>query len=181
MAEDLMRYDRLVEDALRGVVRRALLEVLANGLPGEHHFYITFRSQCPGVQMPDSLRATYPNEMTIVLQHQYWDLVIEEDRFAVSLSFNNIRHHLSIPFEAVVAFADPSVRFGLQFEYGDEGDEDGSESGTGDVLDSEESSNDDGAEPDSNGAATAADGMANDGTTSGDGATVVTLDNFRKK
>lgn len=116
MAEDLMRYDLLAQSALRGVVREALRRVRESGLPGEHHFYIAFRTNAPGVQISSRLRARYPQEMTIVLQHQFWDLTIDETKFQVRLSFNNIAETLIVPFSAIKGFFDPSVQFGLQFE-----------------------------------------------------------------
>ncbi len=122
-----LRYDRMVEEALLGVVRRALADVSENGLPGNHHFYITFRTDHPGVVLPEHLRQRYPGEMTIVLQHQFWGLEVEEEAFGVTLSFNDVPERLQIPFQAVVAFADPSVRFGLQFDVDDEGDSEESE------------------------------------------------------
>jgi hypothetical protein len=106
----------MVEDALRGVVRRALGEVSASGLPGDHHFYLTFRTGEPGVQMAPALRSQYPKEMTIVLQHQFWGLEVGEEGFAVTLSFGGKHERLSIPYRSIVSFADPSVKFGLQFE-----------------------------------------------------------------
>jgi hypothetical protein len=113
---DRFHYDALVDDALRSVVRRVLTQVAEKGLPGSHHFYISFRSTDPGVQLPDYLRAKYPEEMTIVLQHQYWDLVIHDDFFEVTVSFNKQQEHIKVPFAALSAFVDPSVRFGLQFD-----------------------------------------------------------------
>ncbi len=113
---DRFHYDALVDDALRSVVRRVLVQVAEKGLPGSHHFYISFRSTDPGVELPDYLLAKYPEEMTIVLQHQYWDLVIHDDYFEVSLSFNKLQEHIKVPFMALSAFVDPSVRFGLQFD-----------------------------------------------------------------
>jgi hypothetical protein len=114
---DRFQYDALVDDALRSVVRRVLLMVAENGaLPGSHHFYISFRSTDPGVQLPEYLRAKYPEEMTIVLQHQYWDLIINEVFFEVTVSFNKQRERIRVPFAALSAFVDPSVRFGLQFD-----------------------------------------------------------------
>ena len=114
--KDLFRYDRMVERALRGVVREALARTTASGLPGTHHFYITFQTKHPGTKIPDSLVAQYPEDMTIVLEHQYWDLEVEEDHFAVTLSFQNRPERLIVPFEAITAFTDPSVKFGLQFQ-----------------------------------------------------------------
>lgn len=113
---DRFHYDALVDDALRSVVRRVLTQVAEKGLPGSHHFYISFRSTDPGVELPDYLRAKYPEEMTIVLQHQYWDLVIGEESFEVTVSFNKLQEHIKVPFAALSAFVDPSVRFGLQFD-----------------------------------------------------------------
>jgi hypothetical protein len=113
---DRFHYDALVDDALRSVVRRVLTQVADRGLPGSHHFYISFRSTDPGVVLPDYLRAKYPEEMTIVLQHQYWDLVIGPDSFEVTVSFNKQQERIKVPFAALSAFVDPSVRFGLQFD-----------------------------------------------------------------
>jgi len=116
MTEDLMRYDQLAQNALRGVVREALRTVERSGLPGEHHFYIAFHTRHPGVDIGVRLAARYPREMTIVMQHQFWNLVVSEDRFQVELSFDNIPEKLMVPFSAVKGFLDPSVQFGLQFE-----------------------------------------------------------------
>lgn len=118
MADEPLRYDRMVERALRNVVRDALREVAANGLPGAHHFYITFRTGHDGVVMPDWLRASYPEDITIVLQYQFWGLEAEDDKFSVTLSFNGRNERLTVPYAALTAFADPSVKFGLQFESG---------------------------------------------------------------
>jgi hypothetical protein len=115
MPEQSIDYGRLVERALRQVVRAALDVVANQGLPGRHHLYITFRTDHPGVALTDDLLARYPSEMTIVLQHEFWGLEVAEDRFAVGLSFGGVPHRLEIPFEAVTVFADPSVEFGLQF------------------------------------------------------------------
>jgi len=114
--KDLIRYDRMVEAALRGVVREVMARTAASGLPGAHHFYITLRTTHPGVVLPDHLRTQYPNEMTVVLEHQYWDLDVKEDRFAVTLSFKNKPERITIPFDSITAFADPAVKFGLQFQ-----------------------------------------------------------------
>ena len=116
MADDVMRYDLLVQEALRRVVRMALIRASRSGLPGEHHFFIAINNRHEGVKLSDRLRAKYPEEMTIVLQHQFWNLVIHEHHFEVGLSFDNIPEKLSIPFGAVKGFFDPSVQFGLQFE-----------------------------------------------------------------
>jgi hypothetical protein len=113
---DRFHYDALVDDALRSVVRRVLRQVADKGLPGSHHFYISFRSTDPGVEIPDYLRAKYPEEMTIVLQHQYWDLILTEEFFEVTVSFNKQQERIKVPYAALSAFVDPSVRFGLQFD-----------------------------------------------------------------
>jgi len=116
MTDDPLQYDRLVERALKNVVREALLHVSEHGLPGSHHLYVTFRTDHPDATVPDELRARYPEEMTIVLQYQFWDLIIGEDEFEVTLSFNDRQQRLVVPFAAVNAFADPSVNFALQFQ-----------------------------------------------------------------
>jgi hypothetical protein len=119
-----LKYDIMVERALRGVLRDALRLVAERGLPGEHHFYITFRTDPPGVEIPDGLRERYPSEMTIVLQNQFWGLEVGQEAFSATLSFADVPERLTVPFESVIAFADPSVRFGLQFDGGAEEDED---------------------------------------------------------
>jgi hypothetical protein len=117
MSDDLMRYDQLAQTALRnGVVREALRRVEREGLPGDHHFYITFNTSYSGVEMSDRMREKYPREMTIVLQHQFEGLSVRDDAFEVSLSFDHIPEKLVVPFEALKAFFDPAVPFGLQFE-----------------------------------------------------------------
>lgn len=116
MATDHIRYDVLARDALRGVLRRVLSDAAEHGLPGEHHFFITFLSTADGVKLSPRLLAQYPEEMTIILQHQFWDLVVTEDRFEVGLSFGGIPERLVVPFAAIKSFLDPSVQFGLQFE-----------------------------------------------------------------
>ena len=115
MAVSTLSYERMVEDALRGVLRQALRITESQGLPGSHHFYITFETTHPGVRMPESLRALHPNEMTIVLQHQFWDLKVTDEGFSITLSFSGQSQNLKIPFAAVTAFADPHAKFGLQF------------------------------------------------------------------
>jgi|SRR5689334_12156813 len=116
MATDHIRYDMLARDALRGVLRKVLSDAAAHGLPGEHHFFITFLSKAEGVKLSPRLLAQYPEEMTIILQHQFWDLVVSEDRFEVGLSFGGIPERLTVPFSAIKSFLDPSVQFGLSFE-----------------------------------------------------------------
>ena len=116
--DSLIPYDTIVQEALRAVVGRVLGEIQANGatLPGEHHFYITFKTGAPGVSIPPHLRERFPDEMTIVLQNKFWDLEVGEDGFSVGLSFNQIPAKLQIPFAAITAFVDPAVDFGLQFQ-----------------------------------------------------------------
>ena len=119
MATDHIRYDVLARDALRGVLRRVLTDAAEHGLPGEHHFFITFLSTADGVKLSPRLLAQYPEEMTVILQHQFWDLVVTEDRFEVGLSFGGIPERLVVPFNSIKSFFDPSVQFGLQFEPAD--------------------------------------------------------------
>ncbi|MBS0531550.1 MAG: hypothetical protein JSS22_19495 [Proteobacteria bacterium] len=116
MATDHIRYDVLARDALRGVLRQVLVDAAAHGLPGEHHFFITFLSKADGVKISPRLLAQYPEEMTVILQHQFWDLTVTDDRFEVGLSFGGIPERLVVPFSAIKSFFDPSVQFGLQFE-----------------------------------------------------------------
>jgi uncharacterized protein len=116
MAVDHIRYDILAQDALRGVVRTVLADVAKKGLPGEHHFKVTFATGAPGVRLSERMRTQYPETMTIVLQHQFWDLHVGDDAFEVGLSFGGVPELLKIPFEAVTAFYDPAVQFGFQFE-----------------------------------------------------------------
>jgi len=116
MAKEILQYNVMVEAALRAVVRQALSEVAEAGLPGNHHFYITFRTGHPGVQVPDYLKARYPAEMTIVLQFQFYDLQVDDNAFSVTLTFNNAPERLVIPLRAITVFADPSVNFVLPFQ-----------------------------------------------------------------
>jgi hypothetical protein len=118
MPDSLIPYDEIVQEALRAVVGRVLGQVVATGgnLPGNHHFYITFKTQAPGIDIPAHLKARFPDEMTIVLQNKFWDLKVAEDHFSVGLTFNQIPAALFIPFSAITAFVDPSVDFGLQFQ-----------------------------------------------------------------
>jgi uncharacterized protein len=115
MAKPTLRYDKMVEKALRSVVRDALAVTAERGLPGAHHFYITFRTDHAGVDIPDFLRAQYPHEMTIVLEHQFWGLEVDDQRFSVTLSFHSQAQRLTVPLASITAFADPSVKFGLEF------------------------------------------------------------------
>lgn len=114
-SEDLIRYDVMVQQALIGVVRKVLQDAAKHGLPGEHHFYISFRTDAPGVRLSSRLKEKHPDEMTIVLQHQFWDLLVTDHAFEVGLSFGGVPERLLIPFEAMTGFFDPSVQFGLKF------------------------------------------------------------------
>lgn len=125
MADDLIRYDLLVQDALRGVVRKVLTDAAREGLSGEHHFYVSFRTEAPGVRISQRLREKYPQDMTIVLQHQFWDLGVTEHTFEVGLSFSGVPERLLVPFDALTGFFDPSVQFGLKFDLNDGSDETG--------------------------------------------------------
>ncbi|MDJ0948293.1 MAG: ClpXP protease specificity-enhancing factor SspB [Alphaproteobacteria bacterium] len=154
MSDSTLRYDRMVEEALRDVVRSSLNHAAEHGLPGEHHFYITFRTTAPGVDLHESLYQKYPEEMTIVLQHQFWDLKVQDDRFQVTLSFGGVPRPLTIPLDAVTAFFDPSVQFGLKFE----------------VSDQEAAAQ----------SAPAANAASNESSAEEDAANVITLDAFRK-
>lgn len=186
MPTDLIRYDLLAQDALRGVVRRVLVDAARDGLPGDHHFYITFDTRAPGVRLSNRMREKYPLEMTVVMQHQYWDLIVTEHSFEVGLSFGGIPERLLVPFDSVKGFFDPSVQFGLQFEVA------GAEAEKGDVGVREitsrppAGSEQPGASPLPASAprAEAGDGSQSDPPT-GDGgsagAEVVSLDKFRKK
>ncbi len=178
MSDDDLKYDRMVEDALRGVLKTALEQAAEQGLPGDHHFYITFRTTHPDVVIPDVLRARFPSEMTIVLQYQFWGLQVGPDAFAVTLSFSDVPERLTVPFEAVTTFADPSVRFRLQFDAGKRG------KGEDPVSHGES------AEPETNAANTAHEAARGETAKepagpepapTAPGAKVVTLDAFRKK
>ncbi|MNL42808.1 Stringent starvation protein B [compost metagenome] len=161
MAEDHMRYDILAQEALRGVVRKVLAEVSRTGLPGEHHFFISFATRAPGVRISEELLKQYDKEMTIVLQNQYWDLKVTESAFEVGLSFNGQPEMLHIPFAAIKGFFDPSVQFGLQFDPATAADDRDAEEAEADV-ETEEAA---GETP----------------APEGSGEKVVSLDAFRKK
>ncbi|WP_417230165.1 SspB family protein [Brevundimonas sp.] len=114
---DEMHYEQLAQDALRGVIRAALeLAAGPSGIPGAHHFYITFKTRAPGVSVPPDILAKYPDDMTVILQHQYWDLSVDTDRFSVMLKFGGMPKVLNVPYSAVTRFYDPAVQFMLQFE-----------------------------------------------------------------
>ncbi len=168
---DILRYDLWIEDALRGVIRRSLTTVEEMGLPGDHHFYITFRTDHPDVDIADWLRAEYPEEMTIVLQHQFDSLIVTEEGFSIKLRFGGRPEHLAVPFDAITSFADPSVSFGLQLKSVDlEDEEDDGEELTPEELgiDPAAKLNDTGLESDDD------DGEKKTGE-------VIALDSFRKK
>lgn len=116
MTEDILRYDILVQDALRGVIRKVLAEVDKTGLPGNHHFFITFLTGAPGVKVSNRVREQYPEQMTIVLQHQFWELEVNETGFGIGLSFSEVPEKLYIPYNAIRGFYDPSVNFELEFD-----------------------------------------------------------------
>lgn len=156
--DDILRYDKMVEHALRGVVKEAIEEVMEDGLPGDHHFYITFMTDYPGVDIPDYLRERYPGEMTIVLQYQFHGLDVDDSKMSVTLSFNNVPEKLVIPLAAITIFADPSVNFALQFQP------------LGEDLEPEFDPDDDG--PDGDGPDSDEDDKKGE---------VVSLDQFRKK
>jgi hypothetical protein len=116
MPTDYIRYDLLVQEALRSVVRKVLGDAARNGLPGEHHFNIAFKTQAPGVIIPPAVLQRYPDEMAIILQHEFWDLEVTNDAFAVSLNFSRKPERLTIPFDSITGFSDPSVPFGFKLE-----------------------------------------------------------------
>jgi hypothetical protein len=171
MATDHIRYDVLARDALRGVLRRVLIDAAEHGLPGEHHFFITFVSTAEGVKLSPRLLAQYPEEMTVILQHQFWDLVVTEDRFEVGLSFNGIPERLVVPFNSIKSFFDPSVQFGLQFET-----EAAGEAPAGNETSAETAATALAAPP-----APPAAPTEDEPPKTGEGAEVVRLDRFRKK
>jgi len=120
VTDDQMRYDLMAQEALRGVVRTALAKAAVNGMPGTHHFYITFNTRFPGVTIDEKLLAKYPEEITIVLEHQFWDLAALDEHFEVTLSFDGAPKYLQVPYRAVTSFHDPAVGFGLKFEIPDD-------------------------------------------------------------
>lgn len=179
MNEDLIRYDVLTQEALRGVIRKVLDEVAVAGLPGEHHFFITFDTNHPGVRLSDAMRERYPEAMTIVIQHTFWNLQTDENGFELDLTFNDVRERLRIPFVAIQAFFDPSVKFGLQFDL--EAEASGSRPEVHEVVDFSDGSRPgtDEIEP----ADTATKSPGDDGSSEKQDreAEVVSLDAFRKK
>lgn len=173
-----MKYAEMVEDALRGVVRRALKAAFTDGLHGNHHFYVTFLTRFPGVELPDHLLERYEHDMTIVLQHQYWDLKVEDTYFEVSLSFNKLPTRLHVPYTAVTSFADPSVQFGLQFEPQMDAIGDDHAFPAGQAVTPMTIAEDKSADQEADSAGEAADDGAAEPEKAGE---VVSLDAFRKK
>jgi len=178
MEPELLHYEKIVEDALRSVVRTALEQVATFGLPEGHSLYVTFLTNGPGVDIPQRLIDTYPEEMTIVLEHQFWNLQVEDDRFSVELSFNRRQERLEVPFATVTSFADPSVPFGLKFELTLAASED---EGTGSSLADSVLDTSDTAPAASNEDATAEDEAPEEGDAAPQMGEVVNLDSFRKK
>lgn len=158
---DYIGYEALTQAAMRGVVREAIREAAKNGAPpGDHHFYVTFRSKAPGVKIADHLVERFPDEMTIVIQHQFWDLEVHDGHFEIVLKFSGVPQHLSIPFAAMTRFVDPAVNFGVSFERADAGTDSGIVDGA------PEADHED---------------VAATGTSDSEGDTVVSLDAFRRK
>jgi uncharacterized protein len=178
MPEDFIRYDLLTQTALRGVMRTVLADVAKKGLPGEHHFKITFMTTAPGVRLPERVRAQYPQTMTIILQHQFWDLTVREEAFDVGLAFSGIPERLTVPFEAVSAFFDPAVQFGFQFETADTATGEAADGASGAAEKSAEPASPHAAEPKKADALPAPEAKKE---ASNDGGEVVSLDRFRKK
>jgi hypothetical protein len=183
MPVDHIRYDLLAQAALRGVVRTVLADAATKGLPGEHHFNITFNTTAPGVRLSDRMRTQYPQAMTIVLQHQFWDLEVGEQAFEVGLSFGGMPERLAVPFDAITAFYDPAVQFGFQFEI--------AENRAADEADAAAKAPDQATAPaarpaapsktDALPAAAPPAETTSDGTSGGGSEVVVRLDRFRKK
>jgi len=179
MPVDHIRYDILAQEALRGVVRTVLADAAKSGLPGEHHFKITFSTTAPGVRLSERMRAQYPQAMTIVLQHQFWDLAVNDDAFEVGLSFGGVPERLAVPFDAIMAFYDPAVEFGFQFETieaeasGEQGAA-GKPAGPASLPTAE-------SKPELPASAAAKSKEPASGAEGGSGGEVVRLDRFRKK
>ena len=187
MSKDVLRYDLMVQDALKGVVRKILTEAARDGLPGEHHFYVTFRTEAPGVRLSQRLREKHPDEMTIVLQHQFWDLSVGDHSFEVGLSFSGVPERLLVPFDAISTFFDPSVQFGLKFEA--QGEPEDAATSAQNAEPSEAAPAPTRIVPAAKGKAPAAEAAAaitkaepaSEGDDSRGSAEVVSLDSFRKK
>ena len=184
MAEDLIRYDLLAQAALRSVLRTVLADAAKKGLPGEHHFKITFATAAPGVRLSARMRAQYPESMTIILQHQFWDLAVREEGFEVGLSFGGVPEKLTVPFEAVTAFFDPAVQFGLQFAPANaapSGESDAAEPAEAPAPAQKAADEANKSEVLPAPAARKETPAAKKETPAGEGAEVVSLDRFRKK
>ena len=181
MAEDHIRYDILAQEALRGVMRKVLAEVARTGLPGSHHFFITFLTGAPGVRISSRLRERYPEQMTIVVQFQYWDLKVSETGFEIGLSFSDVPEKLEIPFSAVRGFYDPSVNFELEFDVKSDGAAVSADQAPPPKLETAPASQAKKAEPKKKPAEAAKDAAAAAEAGSAKGADFVSLDAFRKK
>ncbi|WP_417428535.1 SspB family protein [Kiloniella sp.] len=179
ISESELRYDHMVEKALLNVVRESLEYAAEHGLPGDHHFYITFKTAQEDVSIPDHLKARYPGEMTIILQYQFWDLEVGKDGFSVTLSFSDVPERMSIPYSAIVAFADPSVRFGLQFDITN-GDNEDLEEELEDLLEDFEEDGFENSDTAANADASPEEQKIKE-KQSESGDNIVTLDTFRKK
>ncbi len=164
---EVLNYELWIEESLRSVIRRALIHTAEHGLPGSHHFYITFHTGSPGTELAPELKARYPDEMTIVLQHQFWDLTVDDDSFSVTLRFHGKPQRLCIPFSAISAFGDPSVNFGLQLKADKRSAENAPRAGATVVLERP--------------SLTRPETASRSQSEKRDGAEVVTLDTFRKK
>lgn len=188
--EDLIRYDVLTQEALRNVIKKVLEEVSATGLPGEHHFFITFSTDHPGVRLSSRMRERYPDEMTIVVQHSFWDLNVTDTHFEIDLSFDDILERLRVPFASLKGFFDPHVKFGVQFdaeyieaansdlELVEDDDQDGDVSNLPALSKSREMAS---VKKDDAQANTETDASDSDDDSTQEGAEVVSLDSFRKK
>ncbi len=169
---DVIRYDLIVQEAMLGVVKKVLTDTQKNGLKNDHHFYLTYSTCYEGVEIPSSLLEKYPDEITIVLQHEFEDLIVKEDHFVVTLWFNNVPAHLCVPFKAIKAFFDPSVKFGLQFNIINEEKDDAlEEDNVADITATFKNSKD---------AHKNGDDTVNQKTEAGNN-NIVSLDSFRKK
>lgn len=168
MAVDHIRYDILVQDALRGVVRKVLADIARDGLVGDHHFYVTFRTHARGVRLSSRMRSLYPEEMTIILQHQFWDLSVTDHAFEVGLSFKNVPEMLLVPFDSVTRFSDPTAGFDLEFKHDDGVEPSANDSGAPEAAAAPEPPASEPAPPAADAAAPAGD-------------KIVSIDAFRKK
>lgn len=175
MTIDLMNYDQLTQDAMRKVVKSALEHVAEHGLPGEHHFYVSFDTNFPGVKISESVYEQYPEEMTIVIQHQFWGMEVKDGMLRIELSFNNIPEKLEVPLMSIIGFFDPHVQFGIQFEIPEEILE------AIETAEAEEKSEAENKKDDAASNTATADSSTSEKTDDSEGAQVVSLDAFRKK